>query len=414
MVPAPAGPVAPGPGGPRESAGRRSQPAHRCAHRHGEAIRHDAGCEPLPREGRPARGRGHGGGGHLHARGRDAGGPAGPGAAARAEGMMSLPRLVPLGVLALVMPDLALAEGPTRKTLAECIAIALAQQPTLKAASASVEAARERVWESTAVYLPQVGASYNATRRHASAGSLTGSSFGGARAATFDFYSTGVALSQVLFDFGQNLSLIHAAQRSAESTAADAATQHDTVVLDVEQAYFGLLASYRLRDVADETVADNQKHLDLAQGRFDVGLAPKVDVTPLQENWNFGAAVNLSLFNGGLTTAQVGEAKANLQNLQANEELTRQNITLDVRQATLNLRQAVESIRVADKGLQLARENLEIAEGRYGTGVGNIIELTDAQTSLTSAEASRVQAVVNYRTALASLERATAHPFSAE
>ena len=43
-----------------------------------------------------------------------------------------------------------------------------------------------------------------------------------------------------------------------------------------------------------------------------------------------------------------------------------------------------------------------------------IIELTDAQTSLTSAEASRVQAVVNYRTALASLERATAHPFSAE
>jgi len=75
---------------------------------------------------------------------------------------------------------------------------------------------------------------------------------------------------------------------------------------------------------------------------------------------------------------------------------------------------AVESIRVADKGLQQARENLEIAEGRYRTDVGNIIELTDAQTSLTSADASRVQAVVNYRTALASLERATAHPFSAE
>src|SRR5205823_7281276 len=35
---------------------------------------------------------------------------------------------------------------------------------------------------------------------------------------------------------------------------------------------------------------------------------------PLQQSWNFGAAVNLSLFNGGLTTAQVGEAKANLDN----------------------------------------------------------------------------------------------------
>ena len=106
---------------------------------------------------------------------------------------------------------------------------------------------------------------------------------------------------------------------------------------------------------------------------------------PLQESWSFGGAVNLSVFNGGLTTAQVGEAKANLQNLQANEEVTRQNITLDVRQATLNLRQAFESIRVADKGLQQARENLEIAEGRYRTGVGNIIERTDAQTSLTRA-----------------------------
>ena len=41
------------------------------------------------------------------------------------------------------------------------------------------------MWESTAAYLPQVGASYSATRRHASAGSLTGSSFGGARAATW-------------------------------------------------------------------------------------------------------------------------------------------------------------------------------------------------------------------------------------
>src|SRR5437762_14221789 len=101
---------------------------------------------------------------------------------------MSFERLVPLGVLALIAPAVALAEGPAKKTLAECIAIALAQQPTLKAASASVEAARERVWESRAAYLPQVGASYSATRRHASAGSLTGSSFGGARAATFNFW----------------------------------------------------------------------------------------------------------------------------------------------------------------------------------------------------------------------------------
>ena len=73
-----------------------------------------------------------------------------------------------------------------------------------------------------------------------------------------------------------------------------------------------------------------------------------------------------------------------------------------------------KSVGVADKGLQQGRENLSLAEGRYKTGVGNIIELTDAQVALVSAEASRVQALVGYRTALATLERSTAHRFGTD
>src|SRR5437870_1333337 len=305
-----------------------------------------------------------------------------------------------------------------------------------------------------------------------------------------------------------------------KALAADSNTQHDAVVFNVQQAYFMLLAAYRLRDVAEETVAQNQKHLDLAEGRHDVGLAPRIDVTtaqvqlaqaelnqltarnnvslgretlrntlglmgpldfdivdlleaprteasdeealelayanrpelrslaaqkradierikaiekdylpklslesnvtwngssyPLQEKWEFGGLVSLSVFNGGLTRAQVGEAKANLENLRAAEDATRNNVSLEVRQALLNLRQQAESIGVADKGLQQGRENLSLAEGRYKTGVGNIIELTDAQVALVSAEASRVQALVGYRTALATLERSTAHRFGTD
>jgi outer membrane protein TolC len=131
---------------------------------------------------------------------------------------------------------------------------------------------------------------------------------------------------------------------------------------------------------------------------------------PSDESWNVGAQVSLSIFNGGLTTAQLGEARANLAVLEANYESIRQNVTLEVRQALANVEQGVESIRVADKGSRQARENLEIAEGRYATGAGSIIELTDAQASLASADANRVQALVNYRIAVATLERATAQP----
>src|SRR5207245_5076184 len=59
-------------------------------------------------------------------------------------------------------------------------------------------------------------------------------------------------------------------------------TQHDAVVFNVQQAYCALLACDSLRDGAEETVAQNQKHLDLAEGRHDVGLAPRFDVTNAQ------------------------------------------------------------------------------------------------------------------------------------
>ena len=199
--------------------------------------------------------------------------------------MRRLLAAAPLLALCLAVPAAGAAPGTPKKTLEECIELALAQQPRLRAAGASVDAARERVWQSAAAYLPQVTASYAANRRSATTGSLTGGgSFAGGeqRSRTFNFFSTGVALSQVLFDFGQNLALIHRAQALESSIAADAETERDAVVFGVSQAYFGLLAAYRLRDVADEVVRQDHQHLALAQGRFDVGFAPKFDVTQAQ------------------------------------------------------------------------------------------------------------------------------------
>ena len=430
-------------------------------------------------------------------------------------------RWVGVGI-AVVLVHVASATGAAElpaKTLAECIAIAEEQHPTLQAAGASLEAAHQRVRQAAANYLPQVSANYAADRRNTSAAARTGTNLP-AQSQTFNFYNTGAGFSQVLFDFGQTLAAIRAAQASEQSLQADRVTQRETVVLNVKQAYFDLLAARRLLAVADETVRQNQKQLELAQGRFDVGMAPKFDVTraqvqlataelnqitarnnvavaretlrnalglttaldfdivdvldvqsvriseagaleaayakrpeleslraqqlataeqiaglqkdylptltgngsynwsgtdyPLQSNWNIGASVNLTLFSGGLTAAQVGEAKANLAKLKFDEETVRQSVALEVRQAVLNLQQAAESIRVAAKGVEQARENLAIAEGRYTTGIGNIIELTDAQALLTSAEASHVRALYDYQTSVAAVERAAAQPFAAE
>jgi len=127
---------------------------------------------------------------------------------------------------------------------------------------------------------------------------------------------------------------------------------------------------------------------------------------PLERGWNIGATFSFPLFSGFLTKYQVEEAKANLNVLNANEESLRQNIFLEVQQAYLNLKEAEDSIPTAELTVQQAQENFEIANGRYAAGVGNPIEVTDAEVSLLNAKLSYIQALYNYKVSQASLEKA--------
>lgn len=127
---------------------------------------------------------------------------------------------------------------------------------------------------------------------------------------------------------------------------------------------------------------------------------------PLSNGWTVGAAVSFPIFNGFLTKKQVEEAKANLNVFKANEESLKQSILLDVRQSYLNLNDAEQSIATAELTVKQATENWEIANGRYAAGVGNPIEVTDAEVTLTNAKTSYIQALYNYKIAKASLEKA--------
>lgn len=127
---------------------------------------------------------------------------------------------------------------------------------------------------------------------------------------------------------------------------------------------------------------------------------------PLEKGWNIGATFSFPIFSGFLTKYQVEEAKANLNVLTANEESLRQTVFLDIQQAYLNLKQAEDSIPTAELGVKQAEENFEIANGRYAAGVGNPIEVTDAEVSLLNAKLSYIQALYDYKIAQASIEKA--------
>ncbi|MFN3480707.1 MAG: TolC family protein, partial [Thermodesulfovibrionales bacterium] len=127
---------------------------------------------------------------------------------------------------------------------------------------------------------------------------------------------------------------------------------------------------------------------------------------PLEREWNLGATLSIPIFNGYLTRYQVAEAEANLYAIKANEELLRQSIYVEVQQAYLNLKEAEERIPAAELVVRQATENLELARGRYEAGVGNPIEVTDAETSYVNARSAYIQALTDYRIAIAALEKA--------
>jgi outer membrane protein len=127
---------------------------------------------------------------------------------------------------------------------------------------------------------------------------------------------------------------------------------------------------------------------------------------PLGQGWNFGAQLNVPLFSGLLTKYQVEEARANLDVLAANEALLRQTIYQDVKQAWLNLQEAADRITTAELTVRQAIENLDLANGRYTSGVGSPIEVTDALVSVSNAKLAHIAALSDYRLAQASLEKA--------
>jgi outer membrane protein len=176
----------------------------------------------------------------------------------------------------------------------------------------------------------------------------------------------------------------------------------------LKQAYITRpdLQSVIARKEAAERTIDLQRkgYYPTLSGNANYGVSG--EEFPLERGWSVGAMLNFPLFSGLSTKYQVEEAKANLQILKANEEALRQSIHLDVEQGYLNLQQASDSITTTELTVRQATENLELANGRYASGVGSPIEVTDALVSLANAKTAYIAALYDYKVAQASMEKA--------
>jgi len=425
-----------------------------------------------------------------------------------------------------VLVALVMAAAPAKTlTLEQALENARLHQPTLRQAAADAQAAKARADEARSGLLPQLnlGLSYVRRTNNFVPSSLTGISAPTSTTAptfyTVNAFNGQLTLSQLIWDFGQTWNRWKASEASAEASAQDEQTRLQTSMFGVRTAFFAARAARDLVKVADDTVANQQRHLDQAKGFVQVGTQPEIalaqsltavanakvqqiqavngyataraqlnqamgiegstdydvsddrmlpvegengELEPLVDaavaarpelaayrlrvraqqdslssargaygptlaasmtgseggpflnhmvpNWQVGATIQWNLFGGLLTQSTVNEAVATLDSLVAQTDAERQQVRLDVEQAQLAVHAAVESLAAAEEALKNAKDQLRLAEGRYETGIGNIIELGDAQLALTTAAAQRVQADFTVSTARAQLWHALGKP----
>jgi len=170
-------------------------------------------------------------------------------------------------------------------------------------------------------------------------------------------------------------------------------------------------------EALDKRVRAQQLTLSATKGTYGPSLGFSAGATYAGTDlsnlaWNLSASLTLqwNIFTGLSTWEQVKVEKANLEQLEAQRDSLAQQIRLQLVQALLGVHGAKAALVAAEEALVAARERLRLAEGRYAAGVGNAIELGDAQLALTQAAAQRVRAEYDVATARAQLLAALGRP----
>jgi len=133
---------------------------------------------------------------------------------------------------------------------------------------------------------------------------------------------------------------------------------------------------------------------------FNTDLAHEVS------GWNAGLQVNWNIFDGLQTQGRIREARARHERARVDVDDASRRIELEVRTTYSNFVEAKEVLESQKKVQEEAEESLRLATSRSAAGTGTQLDVLNAQTALTEARTTQVQALHDYDAARARLERA--------
>lgn len=128
------------------------------------------------------------------------------------------------------------------------------------------------------------------------------------------------------------------------------------------------------------------------------GFVPTGNSTIRSRYGAVGLNVTIPIFSGGLFKARQAEAELKARAATQNISDLQNRITRDVRVAWLNATTAYDRLALTQQLLDEAQLALDLAQSRYDLGLGSIVELSQAQLSLTSAQIANASARYDYQT----------------
>lgn len=146
------------------------------------------------------------------------------------------------------------------------------------------------------------------------------------------------------------------------------------------------------------------------EGQFQVGGKSWAS----NYGYNIGGYLNFPTVNGMLIKNEIKEARYLYDKEIANAKNTQNQIYLEIQNAYLLLEEKKNQMPVAMLGVKQAKENYELSYGRYRVGEADPTELKDAQINYQQAQLSYYNALYQYNSAKASLEKAIGKNLNAD
>lgn len=184
------------------------------------------------------------------------------------------PRHLFLNVMAFALMSIPCAAQDTQNlSLADAEKIAIQNHPQIQAAGYLAIAAQAKVTQARSVYYPQAVGSLTGveseTNSRISAGALN-------NPIIFDRYANGVAVNQLVTDFGRTHELVKSSRLHAAAQKENVTTSRADVLINVDRAYYSVLRAQAVLKVAQETVKNRQLVSDqitaLEQNKLRSGL----------------------------------------------------------------------------------------------------------------------------------------------